>query len=758
MTDYIDVPGLQDLRRLRAPSQYGRPDGSPYGAAVNRPQNQSSRPPTYGQPSQGYPQANGGPPYSYFPSTSVYGQPDRLHPQSTGNAPRVTRLSIHDTGDTVSSWNPNFLSPPVGRPPSAPHGPRPPSLHVSAPTGSQQYPPPTRPSPSLRPPQGQLQPSGHELPGAFPDDEGSLLPPPRRPPLSHASNYDTPYPGPQLISRRSNSGRHHQPTYIDPSFDSRADNRSWISDSLYPNPSQKPPQTELTNSNDSGVEESVRRTPEHPDDSGYPQDHRGDHDHRDEKSSDESSTVEEITVPATGLTPSEEEEANEGRSRHSSRVEHGSIDQPMNHLGSPINRPMNRAFSPTFNPRPMSVKEGNAKPVTLQEPKKKKSYFPGGFMTTIRRAMTKNDPKPSGVAPTSHYTPAPLQSQPPVSREVNHPQPEVEEVELRKSTATSSSSSTSLSRHTASSKQKSEGHKSPMSPPSRAADAPVEQNTALPNPHERPVSTVDPATIASPVAMEPLPTRDYRRMGERVPISYSYDYDDDALSSHFNRIGKFFRDLYDLPWISRRITEDYDLSKSSRAQYGKVKGSWYQPPGHEKIDLLETPVAMSSPTRPGQYQYRRRVHRVNSPTRPVRQRLHRSSSIPHSNGPTISRPVRSPASATSGGNLPSPGVSSHGHGVHNMSTSYYYPGFPYYPMMVPPKQRSDSDVPVSPQVPVVLWPGPNGTLSPVRFQSPPPGHKHHHSHHHHHHSRSRSARRPRREYNQILEDSPQLLT
>ena len=115
-------------------------------------------------------------------------------------------------------------------------------------------------------------------------------------------------------------------------------------------------------------------------------------------------------------------------------------------------------------------------------------------------------------------------------------------------------------------------------------------------------------------------------------------------------------------------------------------------------------------------------------------------------GATAIRPTRTPASATSGGVLPtSPGASSHGLASHSHSTNYYYspttppPQFLLYPSnmvpqpagQVPAGTGSDSAPGMQPQmqpVPVYMVAAPQFVMP---TSSPPPsGRRHHRSNHH----------------------------
>lgn len=107
-----------------------------------------------------------------------------------------------------------------------------------------------------------------------------------------------------------------------------------------------------------------------------------------------------------------------------------------------------------------------------------------------------------------------------------------------------------------------------------------------------------PDAADSPVYVEPRPASDYDKMPSpiRSPSVTS-------LNSRFVRVGKFFQDLYDLPWVATRITADYIPSEQSRARYRKTQTPWYSDGFHSRIDLLAG----------GQYTPPHRVHSPGDP-------------------------------------------------------------------------------------------------------------------------------------------------
>jgi hypothetical protein len=108
--------------------------------------------------------------------------------------------------------------------------------------------------------------------------------------------------------------------------------------------------------------------------------------------------------------------------------------------------------------------------------------------------------------------------------------------------------------------------------------APYEGETAETNMgHDR-----VPAAELIPIPVEILPSSDYDKMESplRSPSETS-------LNSRFVRAGRFFQDLYDLPWVATRITADYIPSEQSRAKYARKKPTtWYPDHLHSPIDLL----------------------------------------------------------------------------------------------------------------------------------------------------------------------------
>ncbi|KAJ3479877.1 hypothetical protein NLI96_g8761 [Meripilus lineatus] len=309
----------------------------------------------------------------------------------------------------------------------------------------------------------------------------------------------------------------------------------------------------------------------------------------------------------------------------------------------------------------------------------------------------------------------------------------------------------------------------PIQPPQQLATLDHPQDP-LPNPHAQVIAT--PPPMNSPVQMELQPTEDYGQMssGGGYTADYSGDYTPGESSSGQSiNIGKALNGLRRLPWMSTRIAADYKPSSSTRAKFDKPVGSWYTKPNPERVDLLETNVirrASPPPTRPREHRRRDRdppdsetssQPRSSSSHRPREHRHghahnHHRKDKEHNTrsegGATAVRPTRTPASATSGGVLPtSPGASSHGLASHSHSTNYYYsptqatPPAQYilYPSnmipqpvgQVPAGTGSDSSPGMQPQMqpmPIYMVAAPQYVMP---SSSPPPsGRRHHRSHHH----------------------------
>lgn len=183
----------------------------------------------------------------------------------------------------------------------------------------------------------------------------------------------------------------------------------------------------------------------------------------------------------------------------------------------------------------------------------------------------------------------------------------------------------------------------------------------------------------SPVYVEPRPASDYDKMDSpiRSPSVTS-------LSSRFVRVGKFFQDLYDLPWVATRITADYVPSEQSRARYRKTQIPWYSEGFHSRIDLLAG----------GQYSPPNPVH---SPRDPI---PNSSTTLAYDNRPdlrTQSPPIersRSPLYTTNQNRSRpfSPHEDQHFIYPHGYTPEYVGQPFPFYGQQSagpPPQMRPD---------------------------------------------------------------------
>ncbi|KAI8974586.1 hypothetical protein BD414DRAFT_468170 [Trametes punicea] len=256
----------------------------------------------------------------------------------------------------------------------------------------------------------------------------------------------------------------------------------------------------------------------------------------------------------------------------------------------------------------------------------------------------------------------------------------------------------------------------PTRPPSNAVS---QRYSGQSNPQSatRPTSPriVTTPTPMSPVLVTPHPASDYAKMDSPVRQAAP----DDSFSAHVTRVKDFLHDLKHLPWTSSRVALDYIPTQGSRARVGKAKhaGSWYTGVrGHQEIDLLGS-------------------------GRPTPRRLRSDGGASVRSGPhiAIAHDGRTPASfVTSPGLIPSPGMSSHGHGQHAMSYSYYFaPPQPLYvyqsPMTTPATNPAITDSPSSSQstreptqaVPVYMMAGPPPGLIPT---PPPAAHPSTHNH------------------------------
>ncbi|KAH8104024.1 hypothetical protein BXZ70DRAFT_678940 [Cristinia sonorae] len=376
---------------------------------------------------------------------------------------------------------------------------------------------------------------------------------------------------------------------------------------------------------------------------------------------------------------------------------------------------------------------------TLPEPEKQPGFgkrFVGGFVAGFKRipkAMSKStnrdvEPTPMPVsfndniklAPAAlHYDKPPYQ----IHQPTNIPHERIHPPDSRHASSTTPSTQSS-------------SMLAPASPPNLPAprDPPPTLQPALPNPYAPPAELHTPAYIASPVEVHPRHASDYDAMSEP-----SSDLRQPSLNTRANQVGAFVKEFSHLPWINNRVATEYDPGQSHRAQEAqkhKKSGSWYTKRGQQRLDLLETP---SHPKPMRTRDIFAEPHESKNP----RSHSH-SRSRPHRNHTAASdvvtaiRPSRTPASATSGGVVPtSPGASSHGRGSHAYSYSYYYSNpqpLYVYPAAVSPPRRPDANLNSGSQelqqaLPVYMLAAPGPLVLPASPNHRSSG-RHHRSNHH----------------------------
>jgi len=146
--------------------------------------------------------------------------------------------------------------------------------------------------------------------------------------------------------------------------------------------------------------------------------------------------------------------------------------------------------------------------------------------------------------------------------------------------------------------------------------SPPLQNLPLPQPDPNniaPAGTTPPPpppdTVQSPVSIHPEHTVDYRKMTSSPPTSHmtltttttSYE---PSFSSELNPVEKFFKTLYNMPWISSaRVTVDYMPGEGMgkmRKKKAKPATSWYRTMASRRsstsLDLLSNGTATSRRT------------------------------------------------------------------------------------------------------------------------------------------------------------------
>ncbi|PIL25469.1 hypothetical protein GSI_13359 [Ganoderma sinense ZZ0214-1] len=345
-------------------------------------------------------------------------------------------------------------------------------------------------------------------------------------------------------------------------------------------------------------------------------------------------------------------------------------------------------------------------PDPMAKPTSRTKAFVGGFVASLRRlpkavvkssrydrkATRKGAPGTVHSTGASHFVPAPPYNEPGVPVDPAH----VSYVEARR-THVSQDIPTELDYAGEHSGLASRPHSA------RRASSQVQSPSIISTPRFLPEGAIlaDPELASDYVKMEP-------------PSSPP----DDSFSAHFTRVANFFQELKNLPWVSDRVAVDYRPMRSSRACVGKAKesGSWYN--RKQDVDLLA-----GGPTSPLQPPTRMRTHSVPSShmsmhSATATRTYHRQH---HPDGTPLSY-MTSPLS------MPSPGASSHGHGQHPMSFSYYFappqPLYVYTPSMnsqlqtvaegTPGPSPAMSQLPQA--LPVYMFPGP----PPRVFQSPVP--------------------------------------
>ncbi|KAH9015269.1 hypothetical protein EDB83DRAFT_2440231 [Lactarius deliciosus] len=113
------------------------------------------------------------------------------------------------------------------------------------------------------------------------------------------------------------------------------------------------------------------------------------------------------------------------------------------------------------------------------------------------------------------------------------------------------------------------------SPPGTSRISPLD-------PARRPTVTVQSPT-GSPIYVEPQLADDYAGMD--LPVEPSPE---PSVPSQFARVGKFFRDLNSLPWVSPNVTVDFNPEDSGRGRHSHARGtgrSWYTGQLHD-LDIL----------------------------------------------------------------------------------------------------------------------------------------------------------------------------
>ena len=206
----------------------------------------------------------------------------------------------------------------------------------------------------------------------------------------------------------------------------------------------------------------------------------------------------------------------------------------------------------------------------------------------------------------------------------------------------------------------------------------------------RPTVTVQSPT-GSPIYVEPELAEDYAGMDTDVEPP-----PEPSVPSQFARIGKFFRDLNSLPWVSSNVTVDFNPEDAGRGGHSHpIRGtgrSWYTGHLHD-LDLLGG-VAGGSSTR-----------RLTAPS---------GHSLAHAPGSSATlAPAQGSGSASSSEGASTHLPAQHAAPVFGLPPSSYPPyTVPQLAMPSQPLYFFPATYPTMPQPPPQRAPGPGPGLSP----------------------------------------------
>ncbi|PBK89962.1 hypothetical protein ARMGADRAFT_322595 [Armillaria gallica] len=296
-------------------------------------------------------------------------------------------------------------------------------------------------------------------------------------------------------------------------------------------------------------------------------------------------TPPKVSPPSTMSTTSH-------RSRRTHRTHHTMPQPHPAPIPSPApsniaeNLHMHSGESYNFDPgQPYIAVAGQESVIAAQSPPPLGGYRPpgggwgdfvGGFRKVLGVGKRKPDTAPMRVPSTRISMPRPLVSPRDVERDAQqqpYPQPSPQQ------------------------------YRQPTPPPpasAHGANISVEGTTAVDHGpmqpvhvhvhHNPPPSQLPSHAIRSPVLAEPQPGSDYAKMYDMVtppPTEMSF-------SSYMSRVGQFFRDLNNLPWVAERITVDYVPGQPTQRLGRRMSGStrpsqqvmsWYGGP-HGSVNLL----------------------------------------------------------------------------------------------------------------------------------------------------------------------------